>query len=281
MSATLFDDFPILVDRVLAQKIGLNEAIVIQQLHYWIMVNKRQNKHFIDDKYWTYNTLEAWQKDTFYFWSIDTVKRTFKKLEKNELIITANFNKKGYDRTKWYTINYEKLASKCCNNSLVQSALINRASCPNPSGQSAPMEEGNLHPPIPDTNTETNTKTSFSTTQFCSVVETNKELIESKTHLKLSNNMKKIVSPWDKERLSISIEIFTEKQGKYFSLLQKIYKDDGNFVKASNDSIAEAKRFIPTPKVKTRFHNINQSFEKYTAEELEQMLLENQKNKFK
>ena len=52
MNATLFDDFPILVDRVLAKNIGLNEAIVIQQLHYWIMVNKRQNKHFIDDKYY-------------------------------------------------------------------------------------------------------------------------------------------------------------------------------------------------------------------------------------
>ena len=279
MKAALLDDFPILVDRVLAKNIGLNEAIVIQQLHYWIMINKRQNKHLINDRYWIYNTLETWQKDTFYFWSIDTVKRTFKKLEKNELIITANFNKKGYDRTKWYTINYEKLASKCCNDSLVQNALINRADCTNPLGQNALMEEGNLHPPIPKTTTETNTETSFSTTQSCSVVETNKEIIESKTHLKLSNNMKKIVSTWDKERLSTSIEIFNEKQGKYFSLLQKIYKDDGNFVKTSKDSITETKQFIP--KVKTRFHNINQSFEKYTAEELEKMLLENQKNKFK
>jgi hypothetical protein len=281
VKAALLDDFPILVDRVLAKNIGLNEAIVIQQLHYWIMINKRQNKHLINDRYWIYNTLETWQKDTFYFWSIDTVKRTFKKLEKNELIITANFNKKGYDRTKWYTINYEKLASKCCNDSLVQNALINRADCTNPLGQNAPMEEGNLHPPIPKTTTETNTKTSFSTTQSCSVVETNKEIIESKTHLKLSNNMKKIVSTWDKERLSTSIEIFNEKQGQYFSLLQKIYKDDGNFVKASNNSVSESKKFIPGAGVKTRFHeNCNQTFDKYTPEELEKLLQESQKGKF-
>ena len=47
------------------------------------------------------------------------------------------------------------------------------------------------------------------------------------------------------------------------------------------NSVSQEKKFIPSYKVKTRFHNINQSFEKYTAEELEQMLLENQKNKFK
>lgn len=34
------------------------------------------------------------------------------------------------------------------------------------------------------------------------------------------------------------------------------------------------------PKVKTRFHNINQTFEKYTPEELENVLLESQKGKF-
>ena len=47
------------------------------------------------------------------------------------------------------------------------------------------------------------------------------------------------------------------------------------------NSVSQEKKFIPGARVKTRFHNINQSFEKYTAEELEQMLLENQKGKFK
>ena len=69
MNSVLFDEFPILVDRVLAQKIGLNEAIVIQQLHYWIMQNKRQNKNFYDGRHWTFNSFEKWHKETFYFWS--------------------------------------------------------------------------------------------------------------------------------------------------------------------------------------------------------------------
>ena len=35
------------------------------------------------------------------------------------------------------------------------------------------------------------------------------------------------------------------------------------------------------PTVKTRFHNINQTFNKYSPDELEKILQESQKNKFK
>lgn len=43
-------------------------------------------------------------------------------------------------------------------------------------------------------------------------------------------------------------------------------------------SIAQPKCFIP--RVQTKFHNCNNSFTKYTPEELEKLLLENQKNKW-
>ncbi|MDB8790391.1 hypothetical protein PN398_06640 [Romboutsia sp. 1001216sp1] len=56
-------------------------------------------------------------------------------------------------------------------------------------------------------------------------------LIESKTHLKLDSKYKiNKVSKWDIERLTKAIGIFIEKEGQYFSLLEKIYKDDKNFV---------------------------------------------------
>lgn len=237
MNAVLFDEFPILVDRVLAEKIGLNEAIVIQQLHYWIMQNKRQNKNFYDSRYWTFNTFEKWHKDTFYFWSNKTVKRIFKKLEEENLIIVGNYNKKGYDRTKWYSINYELISLKCCNNSLGQNDPMHRDNLTQPLGQCDPMHRDNMTQPIPDTTQRLNTETTYiSTTQSGAVVDTNTEFIESKTHLKLTKNMKKIAQSWEKERLSKSIELFTLKEGKYFSLLEKIYKDDGNFINNSIDS---------------------------------------------
>ena len=35
----------------LAKMIGLNEAIVLNQIYYWISVNKKQNRNFHDGKY--------------------------------------------------------------------------------------------------------------------------------------------------------------------------------------------------------------------------------------
>lgn len=105
MSKLLIDDYPIQVLPKLAKEIGLNEAIVLQQIHYWL--NKRT--HLKDGKYWTYGSMVTWQRDQFFFWSVNTVKRTFASLEKQNLLIIGNYNRAGFDKTKWYSVNYETL----------------------------------------------------------------------------------------------------------------------------------------------------------------------------
>ena len=85
----------------LAVKIGLNEALFIQQLHYWV----DRSKNIIDGRQWVYNTMADWSKQ-FPFWSQKTLSRTISNLEKQKLVISGNYNQKGYDRTKWYTIDY-------------------------------------------------------------------------------------------------------------------------------------------------------------------------------
>ena len=104
MSSLLMKEIPLMVQPSLAKELGLNEALFLQQLNYWI---ERSTKK-IDGKYWIYNTIEAWHKQ-FPFWSISTIKRIISNLEKKKLIITGNFNKISMDRTKWYTINYSLL----------------------------------------------------------------------------------------------------------------------------------------------------------------------------
>ncbi|MBA4538811.1 DnaD domain protein [Bacillus aquiflavi] len=110
MSKLLLDDKPIIVLPILAKKIGLNEAIVLQQLHYWI----KSSSHFYENRHWVYNTYEGWQKQ-FPFWSISTIRRAFSKLEKRGFLETGNFNKSSIDKTKWYSINYDMLegVNKC------------------------------------------------------------------------------------------------------------------------------------------------------------------------
>lgn len=87
----------------------LNEAIVLNQLNYWIEINKKAKKNFIDDKYWVYNSYGDWKTNDFPYWSEKTIQRAFTRLESKGVVISANYNKLAIDRTKWYTIDTEKL----------------------------------------------------------------------------------------------------------------------------------------------------------------------------
>ncbi|WP_019553330.1 hypothetical protein [Propionispira raffinosivorans] len=104
MSKLLINEFPLMCLPSLAVKIGLNEALFIQQLHYWV----DRSKNIIDGRQWVYNTMADWSKQ-FPFWSQKTLSRTISNLEKQKLVISGNYNQKGYDRTKWYTIDYVAL----------------------------------------------------------------------------------------------------------------------------------------------------------------------------
>ena len=113
----LYTDKPIVVNRELASILGdVDLAIILQEIHYWTNINKQNaemelaNIHtYYDGCFWCFRTYEDWLLD-FPWLSLRTLKRKFKKLEELNLLISSNFNKLNIDRTKWYTINYDKLA---------------------------------------------------------------------------------------------------------------------------------------------------------------------------
>lgn len=107
----LYDQYPLIINPTLAKLIGLNEAIVLQQIHYWTEKNRLDDRNFREGFYWTYNSIEAWHKENFDFWGLNTLKRTFGSLESKGLLIVGNYNKDPRDRTKWYRINHEHLAN--------------------------------------------------------------------------------------------------------------------------------------------------------------------------
>lgn len=104
MSKLITDEKPIVILPSLAKLLGINEAIILQQIHYWL---ERSNN--IHDGYkWVYNSVAEWQKQ-FPWLAIATLKRKFKSLEDKGLLITGNYNKKNFDKTKWYRIDYNLL----------------------------------------------------------------------------------------------------------------------------------------------------------------------------
>jgi|GEM_PF-3543812 len=104
-ASLLIPETPMVILPTLAEKIGLNEAIFIQQLHYWIS----KSNHLHEGKRWVYNSYKGWQEH-FPFWSVATIKRIVASLKKKNLIEIKNFNSLKLDRTNWYTINYSHKA---------------------------------------------------------------------------------------------------------------------------------------------------------------------------
>jgi len=157
-SNILLAEQPLIVVPKLAVLLGLNEALVLQQLHYW--VNKSSNIR--DGRRWVYNSITEWRKQ-FPFWSTDTVKRTVSKLVNSKLVIKDTFNRSAFDRTLWYTIDYDMLNQKIDEkfNTFSSSVPIG-ANCTNgleqietmTSEQIAPMDESNELQPIPEITTE-------------------------------------------------------------------------------------------------------------------------------
>lgn len=105
-SQLLINEPPLQVLPTLAQKVGLNEAIILQQVHYWL--NPQFNKHFFKGRHWVHNTFTQWQQQ-FSFWSPKTIKRTIAGLEESGLLVS--FVTRHFKKTKYYTLNYELLGS--------------------------------------------------------------------------------------------------------------------------------------------------------------------------
>ena len=107
MSKLLINEQPLQCQPSLAAALkSADEAIVLQQLHYWL---SRTNNVQSDGHKWVYNSMADWLKQFPWIQSRARLTRYFEDLEKRGLIITGNFNKAKFDKTKWYRIDYDAL----------------------------------------------------------------------------------------------------------------------------------------------------------------------------
>ena len=87
-----------------ANEYGVEPAVMLHNIKYWVMQNRAKNKNYKSGKYWTYNSASEFAK-LFPFWSPRKIARILAKLEEDGAIESANHNKLAYDRTKWYTLS--------------------------------------------------------------------------------------------------------------------------------------------------------------------------------
>jgi len=108
-SHLLIDEPALQVLPSLAKAIGLEEAIILQQLHYWLN-NPRVAGREHDGRKWIYNSYQEWQ-DNFPFWSVQQIQRIFLNLERGGVVIAEKLDSKKHDQTKFYTLDYDALCA--------------------------------------------------------------------------------------------------------------------------------------------------------------------------
>ena len=137
----------------IAMKYGIQPAIILNNLYFWIEKNRANEKHFYDGYYWTYNSMKAFS-ELFPYMTERQIDYAIKKLVESGLVIKGNYNKSSYDRTCWYAITK-------AGYSILQNCEMDKTNKEYSISQNCEMDKTNLSngndtivKPIPDINTD-------------------------------------------------------------------------------------------------------------------------------
>jgi hypothetical protein len=99
-------DNPIMILPSLAERIGLNEAIILQYIQDQESQDFERERKVIDGNYWVNKSLSEWDS-SFKFFSQSTIQRALRKLEKLNLLVVARFNNVD---GRWYAVNKQEIS---------------------------------------------------------------------------------------------------------------------------------------------------------------------------
>lgn len=85
---------------------GVDEAIMIRNLQFFITMNANRGHNFKEGRFWSYDKLNDFPKH-FPYWTIKQVRRVISSLIKQDVIIKGSFNNSWSDRTSWYAFKDE------------------------------------------------------------------------------------------------------------------------------------------------------------------------------
>lgn len=92
----------------LAQQYGVDGAVFLHAMAFWVAKNRANGKHFHEGRYWTYNTRKA-LAELFPFWSQRQLERIVNTLRDAGALLVGNFSEDKTDRTLWYALSDDVL----------------------------------------------------------------------------------------------------------------------------------------------------------------------------
>lgn len=126
----LIAENPMIVCPTLAVRIGLHEAVFLQQVHFLTL----HSRNIRDGFRWVYNTYEDWLKIFPFFENEQKIGRYVRKLEDLGLLVTSKeYNSNKLSKRKWYRVNY------------ASDLLVPEAVTPTVEGSDLNVEDSNLN----------------------------------------------------------------------------------------------------------------------------------------
>lgn len=91
-----------------AVEYGINSAIMLEHFYYWQKQNEVNEQNYINGRYWTYNSVKAFQK-WYPYLTLKQIRTAIQKLLDCGLLEGADLSTNPYDHTKWYSLTEEGL----------------------------------------------------------------------------------------------------------------------------------------------------------------------------
>lgn len=113
----------------IANKYGLNAAILLESFAFWIRKNETDGTNYHDGNYWTFSSRKA-LNELFPYLSERQIGTAIQKLVDDGLIITGNYNTSSVNRTLWYALtekgksilHFEQMQTAKMSNAFYKSA---------------------------------------------------------------------------------------------------------------------------------------------------------------
>ena len=90
-------------DPEIAIQVGVNAAVVYRNLVFWVRHNEANRRNFHEGRYWTYNSLAAFDQQ-FPYLTAKQIRTALDKLVEAALILKGNFAEDRFKRATWYAL---------------------------------------------------------------------------------------------------------------------------------------------------------------------------------
>lgn len=118
---------------------GADAAIFMNNIVFWTLKNKAENRNYHEGRYWTYGTVSGFAK-LYPLWSEPQLKRIISKCHEAGILLIGDFNDDRRDRTRWYSPSDEIL--KCYGDGVEEFCIVRNRKMQSTESSNAQYEIG-------------------------------------------------------------------------------------------------------------------------------------------